>query len=75
MRVERRERLVEEENGRVARERARQRDALPLAAREIAGSSTGQMRDPKALEQLVDALSAAEGDIASTSRCGKSAYS
>ena len=64
VRVERRERLVEEEDRGVARERAGERDALPLAARQVAGPGTGEMRDPEALEQLVDPLSAAEGDVA-----------
>ena len=64
VRVECRERLVEQEHGRVARERPRERDALPLAPREIAGPCAGEVRDPEALEQLVDPLPAAEGDVA-----------
>ena len=64
VRIECRERFVEEEDRRVARERARERDALPLAARQVSGASAGEVRDPKALEQLVDALPAAEGDVA-----------
>ena len=64
MRVERRERLVEEEDGGVARQRAGERDTLPLAPREIARPRTGEVRDPEAFEQLVDALPPAEGDVA-----------
>ena len=64
VRVERRERLVEQQHGRVARERPRERDPLALAAGEVAGPGAGEVRDPEALEQLVDALAAAEGDVA-----------
>ena len=64
VRVERRERLVEQEHRRVARERPRERDPLPLAAGEVARPRLREVRDPEALEQLVDALPAAEGDVA-----------
>ena len=40
--IERAERLVEEEDRGLARERARERDALPLAARESAGRSSAR---------------------------------
>ena len=63
MRVERGERLVEEQHARVARERARERDALALAARELAGPRLREVRDAEALEQLVDPLLAAVGDV------------
>ena len=62
--VERRERLVEQQHRRVARERPRQRDPLALAAGEIAGTGGGEVRDPEALEQLVHPRAAAEGDVA-----------
>jgi len=64
VRVERGERLVEQQHARIARERPRQRDALPLAARELAGPCVGEVRDSKALEHLPHALLAAERDIA-----------
>ena len=51
MRVERRQRLVQEEQRRIARESARQGDPLPLAARELRDPRTSQLRDPEALEQ------------------------
>ena len=62
--VERRERLVEQQHRRVARERPGQRDPLALAAGEIAGTGAGEVRDPEALEQLVHPRAAAEGDVA-----------
>ena len=64
VRVECGERLVEEEDCRVARERPRECDTLPLATRELAGAGAGEMRDPKALQQVVDSLSASEGNVA-----------
>ena len=53
VRVERRERLVEQQDLRVARERARERDALPLAAGELARPRVREVRDAKALEVVV----------------------
>ena len=41
VRIEGRHRLVEEENGGVARERARERNPLPLAAGELARARAG----------------------------------
>ena len=64
MRVERSQRLVEQQHTRVARERPRQRHPLPLAAGELARPRVGEVRDAEALEQLGDALLAAEGDVA-----------
>ena len=58
VRVERRERLVEQQDARVARERPGERDALPLAARQLARPRLRKMRDPEPLEVLVDALAA-----------------
>ena len=46
------ERFVEEQDGRLARERARQRDALPLAARELVRPAidvTGQVHQRQQL--------------------------
>ena len=40
----------------VARERAGERDPLPLAARELRRPRVREVRDPEALEQLVDPL-------------------
>ena len=64
VRVERRERLVEEEHGGFAGERARERDPLPFAARELRRLRRGQVSDPEPVEQLVDGASArAERDV------------
>jgi hypothetical protein len=51
--VERRERLVEQQHLGFARERARERDALALAAREVARPRVPRGGDPEAFEQLV----------------------
>ncbi len=64
VRIERRERFVEQQYGRIASERAREGDALALATGEIAGTSTGKVGDPEALQELVHPLAAAEGDVA-----------
>ena len=56
---------------RVAGERARERDALALAAREVGGLRLGQVRDAEALEELVRAAPTAEGDVASTAGEGR----
>ena len=63
VRVERRERLVEEQHARVARERAGERDPLALAAGELGRPRLGEMRDPEPLEVLVDPLAPAVGDV------------
>ena len=55
VRVERGERLVEQQHRRVARERAGERDPLPLAAGKLARPSAREVRDPEPLEELVDA--------------------
>ena len=75
VRVERGERLVEQQHLRVARERAGERDALALAAGELVGLRVRERVDVQALEQLVDARRAAVGDVLRTLMCGKSAYS
>ena len=53
VRVERRERLVEQQDLGVAGERAGERDALALAAREVAGPCVLEVPDPEAVEVLV----------------------
>ena len=64
VRVERRERLVEEEHPRIAGERPRERDPLPLASRELVRMRRREVRDAEALEQRVDVAAArAEGDV------------
>jgi hypothetical protein len=63
VRVQGCERLVEQQDGRVARERAREADALALAPRELAGADAGQVVDPEAFEELVHARVATVGDV------------
>ncbi len=63
VRVERRERLVQEEHLRLPRERAREGDALALASREAAGALVGEVGEPEALEQLGGSALAAELDV------------
>ena len=63
VRVECGERLVEQQHRRVSRERAGEGDALLLAAGELARIRAGEVRDVKALEQLVDALAPRVGDV------------
>ena len=58
VRVERRERLVEQQHAGVARERAGERDALALAAGELGRPRLREVRDPEPLEVLVDAARA-----------------
>ena len=62
VRVERRHRLVEEEHARRARERPRERNALPLAAGELRRPRAGEVLDPQPPEQPVGAPSA-ERDV------------
>jgi hypothetical protein len=50
VRVERRQRLVQQQHGRVGRERAGQGDALPLAAGELARLRVREPGEPEALE-------------------------
>ena len=54
-RVEGAERLVEQEHPRPRRERPRERDPLPLAARELIGVPVGEGRQLHQREQLVHA--------------------
>src|SRR5829696_9845828 len=52
VRVEGGERLVEEQDARPPGERAREGDALPLAAGELARARIGEVRDPQPLQQV-----------------------
>ena len=73
LRVERRERLVEQQHRRLDRQRAGDRDALLLAAGELVRVAVGGLREAHQLQQLVGALEArrlvlaahaqAEGDV------------
>ena len=54
LRVERRERLVEQEHARLDRQRARERDALLHAARELVRVALAGVAEPDELEQLFD---------------------
>ena len=63
VRIERRQRLVEQQHGGVARQRARQGDALALSARQVRRLLRREVRDTEPLEQLVDARNAAERDV------------
>ena len=56
-------RLVEQEHGRVARQRPRERDPLALAAGELRRPRLGEMADPEPLHQLGRAAAAAEADV------------
>ena len=59
------QRLVEQQDARLERERPRERDPLALAARQLADAGRGQVGDPEPLEQLVHgrAASGAEADV------------
>ncbi len=63
LRVERRERLVEEQDGRVSRERARESNTLALAAGELTRPRRGEVGDPERLEQLGSRPASAERDV------------
>jgi len=63
MRVERSERFVEQEHRGVPCESARKRNALALTAGQCAGARLRERRNAEALEQLVDPLAAAVGDV------------
>src|SRR6266550_2036792 len=61
MRVERAERLVEQQHSRPARQRARERDTLALTARKSGRAGRGEVRDAEALQQV--ARRSAERDV------------
>ena len=63
MRVERGERLVEEEHAGIARERPCEADALPLPARQLARPRACEMGDAKPLQQLGCTGTRAVGDV------------
>src|SRR5690606_7871066 len=54
VRVERAERLVEQQDAGLGREGARERHPLPLAARELRGEAVAELGEVHELEQLVD---------------------
>jgi len=62
--VERGERLVEQQDSWVPRERAGEGGALAFAARQLAGPHVCERRDPESLEQLGGARLASERDVA-----------
>ena len=59
--VERRERLVEEEHLRLGHEGAGDRDALLLAAGELARPAAGMLDEPDAAERVPDPVAALGG--------------
>ena len=61
--VERGQRLVQKQDAGLPRERARERHALSLAARELTRPRLRQVRDPEALEELINSVAAAVGDV------------
>ena len=65
MRVEGRERLVEEEHVRIASERPRQTDPLALPARELARPRTTEVGDPEPVEHRIGErpVERAEADV------------
>ena len=54
--VERRQRLVEQQHPRLGDRRARQRDALLLAARQLGRQAVGQLRQPHLFHHRVGGL-------------------
>ncbi len=78
VRVERRERLVEQQRRGPARERAGERDTLALAARELRGHgrfARSSIRNRSSSSPIGAPRGAPNRTFAATSRCGKSAYS
>ena len=82
--IERRQRLVEQQHARLRRQRARQRDALLLAARQVARAARGEAVEPHHLERFGDALvgsavsapfsiSSPNATLSATVICGNSA--
>ena len=56
LRIERAERLVKQQHAGLRRERPRQRDTLPLAARQLRGIAVLQRFEADQMQHLVDAL-------------------
>ena len=73
--VESRQRLVEEQDGRIGGQRPREPDPLALAAGELSGPDLRQVRDAEPLEQLVGPRLPPNATFSRTLMCGKSAYS
>ena len=81
--VERRQRLVEQQHRRMRDERAGDRDALLLAARELVRIALAEAREPHVLERLGDlarrssagrcAICSGNATLSSTVMCGNSA--
>src|SRR5213078_1578131 len=63
VRIERSERLVEQQDAWIARERPCKRDALLLASRERPRPRVRQRAEPEPLEELGHVAPRAEGDI------------
>ena len=66
LRIERAERLVEEQHAGLDGERSRERDALALAARELRGIAAGLIAQLDEIEQVADARresASAEGRV------------
>ena len=63
VRVERRERLVEQQHAGIAGERPGERDSLALATRELGRPRLREMRDAESLEQLVGPRLPGVGDV------------
>jgi len=72
-RIERAERLVEQQHAGLARERASERDTLSLAARELPGTRAGEVADPEALEQIGALALAGEAHVAGDGEVGEEA--
>jgi hypothetical protein len=53
-RIEVGKRLIQQQDGRFDRERARERDALLLAAGQLRGAAVGEVREADALERRRD---------------------
>ena len=63
VRVERRERLVEEQHAGITGERPRERDPLPLSPRELGRPRLREVGDAEPLEVLVHPLPSRVGDV------------
>ena len=69
--VEGLERLVEQQDRRIAGQRSRERNPLPLAARELARLRAGECREPEAIKQPVDPRPSAELDVLANAQMRK----
>ena len=73
--VQRGERLVEQQDRRVARERPRERDPLPLTAGEVGRPAPARCEIRKRSSSSSTRSRPPKPTLRRTSRCGKSAYS